>query len=91
MYPPEYFVPTDGVIELVKLIASLSWFVIVYMLLYREFRYRLWVFTLITAVVTIISVSSAVATHFLMGTPRITGPFANPNLFAFYLLFAIFL
>ncbi|MFB6185504.1 MAG: hypothetical protein ABEI86_01380, partial [Halobacteriaceae archaeon] len=33
VFPPGYFVPQDGIIELLKLVASISWFITAYTLI----------------------------------------------------------
>ncbi|WP_435348866.1 O-antigen ligase family protein [Haloarchaeobius sp. HRN-SO-5] len=88
---PDYYVATTAVVETVKLVATLAWMVAIYSLLLRDTSRRLTVVTIITAV---LAGAYGFWSFYLvreLGVWRPSGPFQNPNLFADYLLLAIFL
>lgn len=82
---------TASLLESVKLAASGMWGVSVAILLSRSPRKGLWLLTLTSVCVAIGLSLPAVIQGLVFGVARPAGPFENPNLFADYLLFNIFL
>lgn len=79
-----------GVVGIVKLVASIAYFIAVIILIDREAVSRIYLFALSTTiVVTVFAGWTSIET--LSGSFRPSGPFDNPNLYADYLLFSFFM
>jgi O-antigen ligase len=87
----QYFQPLESVTEILKLIGGIAWGVALTILLSHNPRPRIWKFSLTSVIVASLFSIITVIRGLVLGVIRPSGPFANPNLYADYLLLNIFL
>ncbi len=81
--------PGNGIGEIIKMLASVTYFFAVIVLFTGRTAEKIYTFSLVTAVAaTIFSIWTIIEN--ILGFHRPSGPFENPNLYADYLLFSFF-
>lgn len=90
LVPSNMFILSQGILELIKTLASGAYFVTMIILLQRRPEHRIHTFAYLFAFTgTLVALVTTI--RVFDGVYRVTGTFNNPNLYADYLVFTIFM